>query len=95
MLQTKQGMCQKNSYYTSLLGCVCEERERGNHISAPTPCWGKPSSRVTSLFVFLTDALMVALSSGLIVRRLITYLQMSAENKEDQGHVPCREKTYQ
>jgi hypothetical protein len=66
-----------------------------DHISAPTPCCGKPSSTVTNLLVFLTDALMVALSSGLIVRRLITYLQMSAENKEDQGHVPCREKTYQ
>jgi hypothetical protein len=52
-----------------------ERTERGgeaDHISAPTPCCGKPSSTVTNLLVFLTDALIAALSSGLIERRLIT-----------------------
>ena len=43
-----------------------------NQISAPTPCWGNPSSTVTSLLVFLTEALIVSLSSGLIERKLIT-----------------------
>ena len=46
--------------------------ESSNQISAPTPCWGKPSSTVTSLLVLRTEALMVALSSGLIDRKLIT-----------------------
>ena len=43
-----------------------------NQISAPMPCWGNPSSTVTSLLVFLTEALIVSLSSGLIERKLIT-----------------------
>lgn len=46
--------------------------KRAHQISAPTPCWGNPSSTVTSLLVFLTEALIVDLSSGLIDRRLIT-----------------------
>lgn len=41
-------------------------------ISAPTPCCGKPSSTVTSRFVFLTETLMASLSSGRIERRFIT-----------------------
>lgn len=56
--------------------------ERAYHISAPIPCCGKLSSMVTNLFVFLTDALIVALSSGLIERRFITYWQIAVKNKE-------------
>ena len=41
-------------------------------ISAPIPCCGHPSSTVTSLLVFLTEALIVALSRGLIDRRFIS-----------------------
>lgn len=41
-------------------------------ISAPTPCCGKPSSTVTTRFVFLTETLMASLSSGRIERRFIT-----------------------
>ena len=43
-----------------------------NQISAPTPCCGNPSSTVTNLLVFLTEALIVSLSRGLIERRFIT-----------------------
>ena len=50
-----------------------DDGEDGNLISAPMPCWGKPSSTVTSLLVFLTEALMVALSSGRSERRFITW----------------------
>lgn len=46
--------------------------KEGYHISAPTPCWGNPSSTVMSLLVFLTEALIAALSSGRIERRFIT-----------------------
>jgi hypothetical protein len=41
-------------------------------ISAPTPCWGQPSSSVRSRDVLRTDALIVALSRGRIDRRLMT-----------------------
>jgi hypothetical protein len=50
----------------------CEDRKRTDQISAPIPCWGNPSSTVTSRLVFLTDALIVALSNGRIERRFIT-----------------------
>lgn len=41
-------------------------------ISAPTPQVGKPSSTVTNLLVFLTLLMIVSLSKGLIVLRLMT-----------------------
>ena len=49
---------------------MCAERD--NHISAPTRCWGEPSSRITNLFIFVTYAFIAALSSGLTDRMLIT-----------------------
>lgn len=51
-----------------------------NQISAPTPCWGNPSSTVTTLLVLLTESLIVALSSGLIDRRFMTYPTEEARN---------------
>ena len=41
-------------------------------ISAPTPHVGKPSSTVTNLLVFFTLLMIVSLSRGLIVLKLIT-----------------------
>lgn len=41
-------------------------------ISAPTPCWGHPSSSVNNLEVFRTDALIVSLSSGRMDLRFTT-----------------------
>ena len=41
-------------------------------ISAPMPAKGQPSSTETIRFVFLTDATMVSMSSGRMVRRSIT-----------------------
>ena len=41
-------------------------------ISAPTPCYGHPSSTFTILFVFFTESITACLSRGLIDLRLIT-----------------------
>ena len=41
-------------------------------ISAPIPHVGKPSSTVTNLLVFFTLLIIVSLSSGLIVLKLMT-----------------------
>jgi hypothetical protein len=57
------------THFSPLQGAETIETERGretDHISVPTPCCGKPSSTVTILLVFLTNALIAALSSGLI-----------------------------
>jgi hypothetical protein len=68
-------MLQRRHVSAHYEGAETEKTQRGketDHISAPTPCCGKASSTVTNLLVFLTDALIAALSSGLIERRLIT-----------------------
>lgn len=41
-------------------------------ISEPTPLYGYPSSTVTNLLVFITDLIIVSLSSGLILLKLTT-----------------------
>lgn len=41
-------------------------------ISAPTPCYGHPSSTFTILFVFFTESITACLSRGLIDLRLMT-----------------------
>jgi hypothetical protein len=53
-------------------GFVPFHRMWSYQISAPTPCWGQPSSSVRSRDVLRTDALIVALSRGRIDRRLMT-----------------------
>lgn len=42
-------------------------------ISAPTPNWGQPPSTVIRWLVFITLASIVSTSSGLMLRRLITW----------------------
>ena len=51
--------------------------KEGNQISAPTPCCGNPSSTVTSLLVFLTEALIADLSRGRIERRFMTCIKQN------------------
>ena len=48
------------------------KEKNSNQISAPTPCCGNASSTVINLLVFLTEVLIVDLSSGLMERKFIT-----------------------
>ena len=64
-----RNICTSESFHTSIQKLFSTTEVQ---ISAPIPCWGNPSSIVTSRLVFLTDALIGALSNGQIERRFIT-----------------------